>query len=197
MLTLTLINGDTVEIKENTDNAIRNIDELDSLFSGTACIYYTVENSKAHADPDNMLFDLEPGVDEIIKYGTPYQRIKGAAWNFAEGYNTPDGYKTDGFKGFVQDEMNKHSKESVYWCHDVITHGCAGGTVPSLVYTSDCLKVLAEHTRDIESQIQEIAENIGLEGFMNFDDFSFDKLVWMCFEETVRDVLSNLQLDDI
>ena len=195
MLTLTLLNNDTVEIKENVDNAIRNIDELDSLFSGTACIYYTLKDSMGNANPEDMLFDLEPGIDPADEYDTSYQRIKDATWNFADSYKTPDGYKTEGFKGFVQDEMNKHSKESVYWCHDVIVHGCAGGTVSSLIYTSDCLKVLAEHTRDIESQIQEIAENIGLEGFMN--DFSFDKLVWLCFEQTVRDVLSNLQLDDI
>lgn len=195
MLTLTLANNATVEIKENTENAIRNIDELDGLFSGAAYISYPVKDNEAHANPADMLFNLEPEIDPAKEYDRPYQRVKDATWNFAESYPTPDGYKADGFKGFVQDEMNKHCKENVYWCHDVIIHGCAGGTVPSLIYTSDCLKVLAEHPSDIELQIQEIAENIGLEDFM--EDFSFDKLVWLCFEQTVRDVLSNLQLDDI
>ena len=195
MLTLTLVNDDTLEITENKENAIRNINELNSLFSGTAAIKYnddpTIGFQEHRYDFSDMLFELEPGINPTKEYGAPYQRIKDATWTFANGY------VLDGFKSFVQDEMNKHSKDSIYWCHDVITHGCASGTVSSLIYTSDCLKVLAEHASDIENKINQIGEDFGESYSMNYANFSFDKLIWMCFEETVRDVLSNLQLDDI
>ena len=97
---------------------------------------------------------------------------------------------------FVQCEMDRYCADGADWCYDVITHGCASGCVGSLIYTSDILKVLSEHARDIQYKVQEIAENIGgMDDFMT--DFTFDRLVWMCFEETVRDALMRLNLDDV
>jgi len=197
LLKLTLANGKVIEIDEHEENAIRNSDELRSLFNGTACIYhYEEEGKEDFTDPEDMLFELEVGIDPAKEYDEPYQRITKVKWNFADHYMTETGMKAEGFKGFVEDQMNEHSEDDVYWCYDVANHGCASGTVGCLIYTSDCLKVLAEHSRDIEGIIQEIGEDLGAKA-IDLKDFTFDKLVWMCFEQTLRDALQALYLEDI
>lgn len=188
MLKLTLANGAVVEIDDG-DNGITNRDELSSVFDSTAYLDY----NDGDANVNNILFDVadDEDMDDYGMHGD-YIRVVSAEWCFAES-----GYVgCDTFKQFVQAEMNRYCEDGADWCYDVIMHGCAGGTVSSLIYTSDIIKVLSEHARDIQFKVQEIADNIGgMDDFMT--DFTFDRLVWMCFEETVRDVLLKLELDDV
>ena len=207
LLMLTLENGETYGIDEYEENAIADKDDLTSLFNGTAAIYYVPpntksDNSKGFIGPEDMLFNLEPGedpnegTDPNEEFSQPFTRIKSVEWDFAGGYENPAGYRGEGFKAYVQNKMNENSKDNVGWCYDVIHHGCASGCVDGLVYTSDCLKVLAEHAYELQSMIQEIASDYGTDESMKLEEFSFDKLIWMCFEEVVRDALRKLELND-
>ena len=103
------------------------------------------------------------------------------------------------FEEYVANWMNENPESY----KDLITHGCISGMIPDLLYHNQILECLRDYKRDLENIIQEIADNLGDMGFLfgqcqyNSNDFSFDRLIWMCFEETVRQTLSNLDLDDI
>ena len=196
MLKLTLVNDDTVEINEDTENCIKNADQLSSLFEGTAAIYYVdpdTDNDTPYSDPEDMLFNLRPkeAIDET------YIRIKSAEWNFARGYQTIHGYRPDTWQAFVQKEMNSYCQDDARWCYDVALRGCENGSVSSLIHTEDILKVLVEHSRDIEHKIREIGEDYQDGSFMDFSQFTFSNLIWMCYEQTVKDVLRSIELEDI
>ena len=205
LLTITLENGETYEIDEYEENAIQDKDDLTSVFEGTAAIYHVpaTDDDEAFTDPEEMVFHLDPdedpneGTDPNQPFSKPFVRIKSAEWDFAGGYENPLGYRGEGFKGYVQNEMNENSKEELGWCYDVIHNGCASGCVGGLVYTSDCLKVLAQHAYEIQNMVQEIAGEYGSDENIKLEEFSFDKLVWMCFEEVVRDALRKLELNDV
>ena len=198
MLKLTLANEDTVDIDKNTDNCIRNNEHLNSIFSGNASIYYVDEDQEGpvYVDPEDIVFHPE---NAIKTEGDPsYQRITKAEWDFKTGHETIyGGYRTNSWEAFVEDEMNKYSQTDANWCYDVINQGCATGCVKSLVYKADILKILVEHSIDLEHEIREIGKRFGDGSFMDFSEFNFSNLVWMCFEEKIREVLNNLDLEDV
>ena len=104
--------------------------------------------------------------------------------------------KTD-YERYVADWMNEN-RESY---KDMITHGCESGMMSDLIYHSQILSHIEDYKRELECIVQEIYDDIGDLGFLfganNTGDFSFDRLVWMCFEQTVRNTISQLQLNDI
>ena len=205
-LKLTLANGDTLNSEKLADhikdfNALLPILEREVIMhpeeiewiEGSQTFHDAERDNEEDADgnaggflPYNQFGELIRSlpIDEQSKLEEDdyYYQVSEVEW---EG-NT-------NFESFVTKWMNENPSA----LKDVITYGCASGCVGSLIYTSDCLKVLAEHALDIQHKIQQIAEDFGNGEFMDFTDFSFDKLIWMCFEQTVREVLSNLQLDDI
>ena len=101
-------------------------------------------------------------------------------------------YGDSDFETFAADWMTRHPES----LKDLCMHGCQSGVVSELIYTSDIKGYLHEYYLDIQEIVCEIYEDIGEPSFMS-KDFSFDQLVWMCFEETVRKALYALELDDI
>lgn len=200
MLKLHLENGSAVELKDR-ENSINNRDQLVSVFSGTACIFYdkTIRLEEHRGDPMRMLFDIETDINIAVEYGKAYQRITKAEWDITSKYETPlGGYTENTFEIFVQKLMNKYSQEDVIWCYDVVQRGCNTGIVSELIYTTDVMKILAEHSIDIEHKIQEIAKEFDdSEAVISLKDFTFCQLIYTCFESTVKETLRALDLGDI
>ena len=132
--------------------------------------------------------DLHPDEQADMDEDDYYYQIETAEW---EGDSD--------FESFVAEWMNEN-KDSY---KDLVTNGCVSGMVSKLVYHSQVLDCIREHKRELEMIVQDIAENLGDMDFLfglceyNKRDFSFDRLVWMCFEETVRQTVGQLDLSDI
>ena len=121
-------------------------------------------------------------------YDDSYWQVSEIAW---EGET--------GFEEFVATWMNE--SQDAY--KDLLTNGCQSGMVSELVYHYQVISCIKAHKRELEGIVQEIADEFGDMGFLfgkcewNPKDFSFDRLVWMCFEETVKTALHTLQLEDV
>jgi len=85
--------------------------------------------------------------------------------------------------------MNKLEKEvrmiienhgGAIFAQDVLSHGCASGCVPELIYYSDTHKFFDTHYEDIEQLRREFEEETGLP--MNIDSDLKNFLAWWAFE---------------
>ena len=188
MLKLKIEDGITLELDPEIYNAITKKLELYSVFEGTAAIQIDPKTEKG-VNQKEMIFDIP--IEENIKEKYPnYKRILSAEWDFAKQENN--------FLKYVERLMNKYSIENPYWCYHLMQHGCQSGLVAELIYDTDCHRILAEYSYDIEEIVQIIGESFGDQiNILKASEFSFYKLIWLCFEETVRSILYNLELEDI
>lgn len=87
-----------------------------------------------------------------------------------------------------------------------LSHGCATGIVPELVYTQDCVEFYETYREDIDRMISELIESTGMsihELFRNWDetdpfarnDYNKNQLAWFGFEETAHRLASELQIE--
>ena len=132
-----------------------------------------------------LIRDLDP--DEQDNEDEYYFQVETAEWSGSTE-----------FEKYVADWMNDNPDSY----KDLITNGCISGMVPDLIYENQIIEHIQEYKRDLEIIIQEIANNLDM-GFLfgqceyKPSNFTFNKLVWMCFEETVRKTLQHFQLSDI
>ena len=139
-------------------------------------------------DCGELIRDLDPEEQNELDEDDYYYHITKAEWVGKSDY-----------EGYVANWMNEN--HDAY--RDMITHGCETGMMSDLIYHSQVMEHLKTYKREIEYVVQEIADDLGDMGFLfgqteyNKRDFSFDRLVWMCFEETVRNTLRQLDLEDI
>jgi len=135
-----------------------------------------------------LIRDLDPDEQEELDEDEHYYQVETAEWS-----------GTTDFETFVANWMNDN--RDAY--KDLITNGCVSGMVGELVYHSQVLDCIREHKRDLEIIVQEIAESLGDMGFLfgqceyRPSNFTFDRLVWMCFEHSVREALLQFQLSDV
>ena len=130
---------------------------------------------------------LHPEEKELIDEDEYYYQISEIKWVGKTHYEQ-----------FVAQWMNEN-RDSY---KGLIYNGCISGMVGELIYHNQVLDCIKEHKSELEAIIQETANSLGDMGFLfgeseHSSDFSFDKLVWMCFEQTVRNTLNHLMLTDI
>ena len=132
--------------------------------------------------------DLEPDEQAATNENNYYYQIETAEWVGKSDYEL-----------YVANWMNDHHDSY----KDIVTHGCVNGTMSDLVHHNQILQHIKYYKTELEVIIQEIADSLDDMGFLfgqseyNKRDFSFDRLVWMCFEETVRQTVAQLNLNDI
>ena len=192
-LKVTLANGETLELSGDNTTELRYAHQIQ-----------TIQETRAMMDPYDS--DCWIRVDEpYIKYAetcseeedenpTPfsefdidYYRIRHAEWEVYGNH--------DNFEEYVCSWMNDNPES----LKDVITHGCINGAVPELIYHKQVMDCLVKYKNEIQHKAQEIVDDTGDANFLfdpNNGGFSIDKLVWMCFEETVRNALAQFDLED-
>ena len=117
----------------------------------------------------------------------------------------------DSFKIYAISWSNESSEFEEYvseWLNDCdsavewkdLLHGGVQSGMTELIHTSTAMEVFGQFKSDIEAKVQQVVGDLGDAEFL-FDDkrggFSLDKIVWLAFEETVRDALSIFGLEDI
>lgn len=99
------------------------------------------------------------------------------------------------FEKYVAKWMNKERGNPTIYT-DLIMNGIASG-ITHLIWSKECLRVIGKFGWDLQSILDDMHDSIGEMEFLFKDGFTFDRVVWCCFEETVRTALMDLQLDDI
>ena len=130
-----------------------------------------------------LIRDLPDDEQSEITEDEYYYQIAEIQW---EGEND--------FETFVANWMNRN-RDSY---KDLVTHGCVSGMVGELIYHNQIIQCIKKHKHDLEAIIQDLADSLDNMNFLfKPNNFSFDILVWMCFEETVKKALQNLDIEDI
>ena len=211
-LKLTLANGDTIEGYEIADH-VKDFDALQLLLNQKAVVHPTnhdwVEGLQSfyEAERDNkeiedeggghlpydqfgeLIRNLDADEQEYLDQDDYYYQITEVNWEPKIGSE---------FEAFVA----KWMKENGEYLQDLTTHGCQNGTVSELIHHQQIWEKLKKHYLDIEIKVQEIYNSLGSMDFLFSTDhgstgFTFNKVLWMCFEETVRESLQHLDLEDI
>ena len=76
---------------------------------------------------------------------------------------------------------------------DLFSYGCASGMIGQLIYYSDTHKFFEEHYNEIEELRIEFEESIGQPLKIPYD--LKNTLTWFAFEETARQIASDLNLE--
>ena len=95
------------------------------------------------------------------------------------------------FEQWVADWMDDNPEN----IRDVLEYGCINGTVSDLTYTDDIQATFDGYQEDIFNKMNEIVENYG--SLPNNFEYNPTNITWMVFEETIRDALHALELEDI
>lgn len=186
MLTLKLVNGETVEIEKDEESAIRNRDILEAVFEGQAVIggFFTDEEPNIN---DIAVTDAREASLNDYTDNPEYKAITGARWTFAE----------NDFERYVQKLMNKHGISTVI---GILENGIYSGYT-ELIYNATSMKVLCKHWQEIEAKLDELQDGIGIDGFWSGifkGGVSLPKLAVCAVEETIRDVVVHqLGLEDL
>lgn len=186
MLTLKLVNGETVEIDKHEENAISNRETLAAVFEGQAVIGGFFTDEEADINDIDITDTREASLNDYTD-NPEYKAITDARWTFAE---------TD-FERYVQKLMNKHGISTVI---GILDHGIYSGYT-ELIYNTTSLKVLRKHWQEIEIKLDDLQDGIGINGFWGGifkDGVSLPKLAVCAVEETIRDVVVHqLGLEDL
>lgn len=211
-LKLTLASGDTIEGHEIA-NHIKNFDSLQLLLNQKAVVhpinhdwveglqsFYEAERDNEEIEDEGgghlpydqfgeLIRDLDADEQEYLDEDDYYYQITEVDW---------EPKRDSEFEAFVA----KWMKENGEYLQDLTTHGCQNGTVSELVHHQQIWKKLEKHYLDIEIKVQEIYDSLGSMDFLfsrgyGSSGFTFSKIVWMCFEETVKEALQRLDLEDV
>ena len=211
-LKLTLANGDTIEGYEIA-NYIKDFDALRTLLNQEAVVHPTnydweeCEQSFQKAEQDNveingeggaylpydrygkLVRNLEPDEQEWLDEDDYYYQIAEVEW---QPQNNSE------FEAFVANWMGENGD----YLQDLTVHGCVNGTVSELSTQQQISQVIEKHRAEIEMKVQEIYDSFGEIDFLfskgyNNHGFTFNRLIWMCFEETVKEALQRLDLEDV
>ena len=193
-LKITLANGETLEL--NGDNTtelkyahqIRTIQETRAMMDpyDSDCWIEVNEPYIKFAETCSKEEDENP--TPFSEFDINYYRIRHAEWEICGEH--------DSFEEYVCNWMNENPGS----LQNVMTKGCIDGTVSELTHHTQITDCLIKYQHSIEHKAQEIVENFGNAEFLfdpNNSGFSLDKLVWTCFEETIREALNQFQLEDV
>ena len=74
---------------------------------------------------------------------------------------------------------------------EVIEYGCINGTVTELIYNSDTELFFKKHMEDIFNIYNELKEQLGSMKM----DLSATALAWLGFEETIRQIADDIEVE--
>ena len=105
-------------------------------------------------------------------------------------YETGNRLETHVSSWIIEQAENYQDAEGVL--RDLFHGGCESGYVTHLIYTDDCHAFVHEYFAEIEMILETLAEDYGAAtlGDILLKDRSFhwDRLAWLAFEETARQV---------
>lgn len=99
-----------------------------------------------------------------------------------------------GVKLFVINDLldvSDNDEEIVTYISDVLNHGCQSGIVTSLIYTSDTKNFTKNYLDEVLEILDELIQNIGIPAFT----IDSNSLAWLAYEETLRQLILELDLD--
>ena len=170
----------SINIEWGSDFTIERCKDLETFFNGNAYINpVTLDWCEGETSTD------------------AYKHIKRARW-----------YGETGFEKYVAKWLNSHQSVEMY--RDLCEGRIAGSS-------ERAMKILRKYRADLNNRINELVDGIGgLEGFWSIffkdskksykypfgtiyfnSDFSFERLVHICFEDGVREALVMLNIEDI
>ena len=166
--------GDQLEFD---DLSISEWEDLEDLFEGRKMI-------------DLNSYEIEDFAQEVIEDpDEKYIKVKGAQWNLTNGG------RENGFDLYVQSWMNESEVSDL---RDLMEGGIDSGCT-DLIWTETCHEVLIKYIGDIETKVEEYADEFGgiaeLVNGIFPNGFHFEVFVKLAFEETVRNALIALELD--
>ncbi len=168
MIRLTLTTGEIVTVE--WDNGITTNEELDSVFSGTACV------DRNNGDPNvhNMLFGVaeDENLEDYSVHGD-YVRVTSAKW--------VDGDPPNSFHGYVIDYMNTQGIKTLF---DI-----ADGNDPAY----KIMDAISNYTMGFEEAVEELINDDGLE-FVFGNRFSLYNLFSLVVREIVREYLRGIDM---
>ena len=116
---------------------------------------------------------------------------------------------TNKLKLSVIDSILDHGENEIKgYIEDVLNHGCESGIVGELIYYSDTVKFYEEFKTEIKTMLKEAMEETGLkspqelfgnkwdeEDYFAEEDLNKNLLAWFGYEETVRNIAYELEMD--
>ena len=112
----------------------------------------------------------------------------------------------------ITDILTKGYDDSDTYCylHDVLYGGGQSGIISSLIYYTDTIAFYKKHKNDIKAMVNELMKDFGYKNLTelfgmkwNDDDLFIEDmqnqnlLAWLGYEETVRNIVNELDIIDL
>lgn len=94
----------------------------------------------------------------------------------------------------IDDLLDNDQEYIIGRMKDVLNHGCISGCVGSLIYYKDTYKFFDDYYEDIMELINNIKKETG-EDFNNWNGDIKNTGAWLAYEETVRKLMNELQIE--
>ena len=104
--------------------------------------------------------------------------------------------------------LDREEKEIKGYIEDLMQHGCQSGMVSELIYYHDTVKFYEEFKTEIKAMLKESLEETGFkspkelfgdkqddEDFFAEEDLNKNLLAWFAYEETIRNIAYQLEMD--
>jgi hypothetical protein len=108
----------------------------------------------------------------------------------------------------IESLLDREEDEIESYIEDLMNHGCVSGMVGELIYYNDTVKFYQEFKAEIKAMLKETLDETGLkspkelfgdkwdeEDFFAEEDFNQNLLAWFGYEETVRQIAYQLEMD--